>query len=126
MSMKEHVRQSDSERRGRVDDSQGDGIDGDGIDVVRMEGLCRGFLQNAAARQWAVGSVAPEAPTAEYLSGFADGWEAGHVAAFALVVAMLSGDSITALIEEAGAQAAVDSAFPFELVMEAAGPAKAA
>jgi len=82
-----------------------------------IEGLCRGFLQNAAARHWAVAGVAPEAPTAEYLGGFADGWEAGHVAAFALVVAMISGDSITVLIEEADARAAVDSAFPFDLVI---------
>ena len=51
------------------------------------------------------------------MAGFGDGWEAGHVADFALVVAMLSGESITTLIEEAGTQAAVESAFPFDLVM---------
>jgi hypothetical protein len=87
------------------------------IEMHDVESLCRGFLQNSAARQWAVGRVAPEAPTADYLTGYGDGWEAGHVAAFALVVAMLSGDSITTLIEEAGAQASVESTFPFDLIM---------
>ncbi len=96
--------------------------------MVDIEGMCRGFLQNAAARHWAVAQVAPEAPTAEYLTGFGDGWEAGHVAALALVISVLTGESITALIEEAGAQAAVETAFPFDLVVEAteAAPPKAA
>ncbi len=87
--------------------------------VVDVESMCRAFLQNAAARHGAVARVAPEAPTAEYLTGFGDGWEAGHVAALALVVGMISGESITGLIEEAGAQAAVEAAFPFDLVIEA-------
>ncbi|HVF14635.1 MAG TPA: hypothetical protein VM942_08550 [Acidimicrobiales bacterium] len=93
-----------------------------------IESLCRGFLQNAAARHWAVARGAPEAPTAEYLTGFGDGWEAGHVAALALVVSMFSGESIIALIEEAGAQAAVESAFPFDLIIEPteSAPPKAA
>lgn len=78
----------------------------------------RGFLQNSAARHWAVATVAPETPTADYLSGFADGWEAGHVAAFALVAAMISGESITGLIEEADARASVETAFPFDLFIE--------
>jgi|GEM_PF-2061642 len=83
-----------------------------------IESLCRGFLQNAAARHWAVARVAPEAPTADYLTGYGDGWEAGHVAALALVVTMMSGESMTGLIEEAGARAAVESAFPFDLIVE--------
>jgi len=83
-----------------------------------IESLCRGFLQNAAARQWAVARVAPEAPTVDYLAGFGDGWEAGHVEAFALVVSMLSGESMTTLIEDAGAQSAVESMFPFDLAIE--------
>ncbi len=82
-----------------------------------IESLCRGFLQNAAARHWAIAQVAPEAPTAEYLTGYGDGWEAGHVAALALVITMMSGDSMTGLIEEAGSRAAVESAFPFDLVI---------
>ncbi len=84
-----------------------------------IESLCRGFLQNAAARHWAVSRVAPEVPTAGYLTGYGDGWEAGHVAALALVIAMMSGDSMTGLIEEADARAAVESAFPFDLIIEA-------
>jgi hypothetical protein len=90
-----------------------------------IESMCRGFLQNAAARQWAVAKAAPEAPTAEYLTGFGDGWEAGHVAALALVVGMMSGESITGLIEEAGSQAAIGATFPFDMVVvddEAAPP----
>ena len=93
-----------------------------------IESLCRAFLQNAAARQWATAGVAPEAPTADYLTGFGDGWEAGHVAAFALVVGMISGDSMTGLIEEAGARAAIESTFPFDLLVEPteSAPPKAA
>jgi len=83
-----------------------------------IESMCRGFLQNAAARHRAVAGVAPEAPTAGYLNGFSDGWEAGHVAALALVVGMISGESMTALIDEAGARAAVESMFPFDLVVQ--------
>lgn len=85
-----------------------------------IESLCRGFLQNAAARHGAIAQVAPEAPTAEYLTGYGDGWEAGHVAALALVVTLISGDSMTELIGEAGTRAAVEAAFPFDLVVEAA------
>jgi hypothetical protein len=99
---------------------------GEGIAEVRgreersmddIESMCRGFLQNAAARHQAVARVVPDAPTADYLTGYGDGWEAGHVAALALVVAMMSGESMTGLIEEAGAQAAVESAFPFDVVV---------
>ncbi len=83
-----------------------------------IESLCRGFLQNAAARHWAVGKVAPEAPTFDYLTGYGDGWEAGHVAALALVIAMMSGESMTGLIEEADTRAAVESAFPFDAIFD--------
>lgn len=97
-----------------------------------IESMCRGFLQNAAARHWAVAQVAPEAPTVDYLTGYADGWEAGHVAALALVITMMSGESMTDLIDEAGSRAAVESAFPFDMVIvdtevdEAESPPKAA
>ena len=84
-----------------------------------IEALCRGFLSNAAARQWAVAKVQPEAAGADYLTGFGAGWEAGHVAALALVVSMLSGESATVLIEDALSEAAVEAAFPFELHVEA-------
>ncbi|HEX7277540.1 MAG TPA: hypothetical protein VF244_09220 [Acidimicrobiales bacterium] len=83
------------------------------------EDLARGFLLNAAARSNASSSVAPEAPTADYLHGFADGWEAGQVAAIALILSTTTGESPTTLIDEATAQAAVDSAFPFDLVIGA-------
>ena len=87
------------------------------------EALCRGFLQNAAARWSVVARVQPEEPTAEYLAGFSAGREAGQVAALALAVGVMSGQSPTALIADAGGQAAVDGAFPFELHMESIGEA---
>ncbi|MEA2971580.1 MAG: hypothetical protein QOG82_38 [Actinomycetota bacterium] len=93
--------------------------------VVDIESMCRGFLQNAAARQGAIAQVAPEAPTVEYLTGFGDGWEAGHVAALALVVSMISGESMTDLLDDAGSRAAVESAFPFDLVIVDAEPESA-
>ncbi|MEA2827556.1 MAG: hypothetical protein QOG43_1995 [Actinomycetota bacterium] len=82
-----------------------------------IESMCRGFLQNAAARQWAVALVAPEAPTVEYLTGYGDGWEAGHVAALALVVSMISGESMTDLLDDAGSRASVEAAFPFDMII---------
>lgn len=86
---------------------------------VEVEALCRGFLQNAAARQSVVSRVQPEEPSADYLAGFSAGWDAGQVAALALAVAVISGESPTALIEDAQSHAAVDAAFPFELYLEA-------
>jgi hypothetical protein len=87
------------------------------MDDQVIESMCRGFLQNAAARQWAVALVAPEVPTVEYLTGYGDGWEAGHVAALALVVSMISGESMTDLIDGAGSRAAIESAFPFDMII---------
>lgn len=86
--------------------------------MTEVEALCRGFLQNAAARQSAVARVEPEVASADYLTGFGAGWEAGHVAALALAVGLMSGGSPTVLVEEALTQAAVDSAFSFELHLE--------
>lgn len=86
--------------------------------MTEAEALCRGLLQNAAARQAVVARVDPEAPTADYRTGFGAGWEAGQVAALALAVAAISGESPTAILEDARSQAAVDLAFPFELYVE--------
>jgi hypothetical protein len=79
------------------------------------EALCRGFLQNATARQTIVARVAPEDPSADYLAGFSAGREAGEVAGLALALSILSGESPTALIADAQGQAAMDVTFPFEL-----------
>ncbi len=87
-----------------------------------IEALCRGFLQNAAARQWAVSRTAPEAPNVDYLAGFGDGWEAGQVAGLALALGIIIGASPTGLIENALTTAAVDTAFPFDLFVEPAYP----
>ena len=83
-----------------------------------IEALCRGFLQNAAARQWAVSKVAPPAPTADYLAGYGDGWEAGQVAGLALALSIIIGESPNQLIETALSGAAVDATFPFDLFVE--------
>lgn len=87
--------------------------------MTEAEALCRGFLQNAVARRSVVARVGPEAPSADYLAGFSAGFDSGQVAALALAVGVLSGESPTALIEDAHGQAAVESAFPFELHVEA-------
>lgn len=87
--------------------------------MTDAEAMCRGFLQNAAARQSVVARVAPEEPSADYLAGFSAGFDSGQVAALALAVGVLSGESPTALIQDARGQAAVESAFPFELHLEA-------
>ena len=83
--------------------------------MTEVEALCRGFLQNAAARQSVVARVDPEVASAEYLTGFGAGWEAGQVAALALAVGVISGESPTALVEDARTRAVMDSTFPFEL-----------
>lgn len=85
-----------------------------------IEAMCRGFLQNAAARHWAVSRTAPVAPTADYLTGFGDGWEAGQVAGLALALGVIIGASPTGLVENAYSAAAVDTAFPFDLFVEPA------
>jgi hypothetical protein len=90
--------------------------------MTDVEALCRGFLQNAAARHSVVARVEPEAPSADYLAGFNAGREAGQVAALALVVGILSGESPTALVEGAGSQAAIEVLFPFELYWDEVGP----
>ncbi len=82
------------------------------------EALCRGFLQNAAARQWAVSKVAPPAPTADYLAGYGDGWEAGQVAGLALALSIIIGGSPNQIIETVLSGAAVDATFPFDLFVE--------
>jgi len=83
--------------------------------VTEVEALCRGFLQNAAARQSVVARVGPVEHTADYLAGFSAGWEAGQVAALALAVGVMSGESPTGLVADAQGQAAMDVTFPFEL-----------
>ena len=86
--------------------------------MTEVEALCRGFLQNLTARQSVAARAEPEVPSAEYLAGFSAGWDAGQVAALALALGVLSGESPTAIIEDARSQAAVDLAFPFELYVE--------
>ncbi|MDQ2826415.1 MAG: hypothetical protein M3Y04_05585, partial [Actinomycetota bacterium] len=86
--------------------------------MTDVEALCRGFLQNAAARQAVVARVEPEEPSADYLTGFGAGWAAGQVAALAFAVGAMSGESPTTLVEDARSHSTVDAAFPFELYLE--------
>jgi hypothetical protein len=86
--------------------------------VSEIEAQCRAFLHNAAARQSVVARVAPDQPSPDYQAGFGAGFEAGQVAALALAVSVLSGESPTALVEEACSRASVDAMFPFELHVE--------
>jgi hypothetical protein len=88
--------------------------------MTDAEALCRGFLQNAAARQSVVARVGPEEPSADYRAGFSAGFDSGYVAAMAVALGVMTGESPTALIEGAHSQAAVDAAFPFELYVEEA------
>lgn len=88
--------------------------------MTEIEALCRGFFQNAAARQSVVAQVQPEDPSADYLAGFSAGFDSGQVAALALALGVMTGESPTALISDAQGQAAVDAAFPFEVYMEEA------
>jgi hypothetical protein len=85
-----------------------------------VESQCRAFLQNAAARHRAMRATEPEEPSADYLSGFRGGYEAGYLAALALAVSMMGGESPGEIIEQAEAQVALDVAFPFTLDVEAA------
>ena len=85
------------------------------MSTTEIEAQLRGFLHNAAARQWAVSQVDPEHPSADYLTGFGAGWEAGQVAALALALSLLTGGSVAEIVDDVRAQAAVDAAFPFEL-----------
>ncbi len=85
------------------------------------EAQLRGFLLNAASRQRAVSQVDPERPSADYLTGFGAGWEAGQVAALALALSTFTGGSVSEIVEDARAHAAVEAAFPFELHILAEG-----
>ncbi len=81
---------------------------------VELATLCRGLLHNAAARRQLAAKVEPEAPSVDYRAGFAAGREAGEMAALALALGALIGESPTDLIDNAVAQAAVDAVFPVE------------
>lgn len=83
--------------------------------MTEVEALCRGLLQNAAARQAIVARVAPEEPSSDYFTGFSAGRDAGQLAGLALALSVMTGESPAALLANAQAAAAMDAAFPFEL-----------
>lgn len=79
------------------------------------EAMIRSFLMNAAAKHVQVSVVAPEVPSADYLSGASAGYLAGEVAGLALAVSVLTGESAGDLALSAEVAASVESAFPFDL-----------
>lgn len=83
-----------------------------------IEDVLRSMLHRAAGREYAVSQAAPDAPSAEYLTGFAAGELTGTASTAALILGLLIEESPTKILEEARAEAAVDSAFPFELHIE--------
>ncbi len=83
-----------------------------------IENVLRGILHKATAREYTVSQVAPETPSADYLTGFAAGELSGSASTAALVLGLLIAESPTKVLEEARAQAAVENAFPFDLHME--------
>lgn len=91
--------------------------------MTNAEALCRGLLNNAAARQVALTKAEPERPSVDYLNGFGAGWESGQVTALALALSIITGESPSSLASEALVRAAVDSSIPFELRVEMGGAA---
>lgn len=86
--------------------------------MVDAVAALQALLHNNAARQHTVAKAEPASPSADYLTGFGAGWEAGQVSATALALSALTGESPTKLVEQAMANAAVDAAFPFDLHFE--------
>lgn len=91
----------------------------DETEIGGIESIVRGMLHRAVGREYTVSQAAPEAASAEYLTGFAAGELTGTASTAALVLGMLTDESPTKILEEARAQAAVENAFPFDLHIEA-------
>ena len=90
-------------------------------EVEEVEIICRGILQKTMGRAHTISQIAPEAPSADYLSGHGAGHLEGQASVAALVLALLTGGSATQILEEARSAAAVDSAFPFDLHLDVDG-----
>ncbi len=90
-------------------------------ELDEIEIICRGVLQKTMSRANTISQIAPEAPSADYLSGHGAGHLEGQAAVAALVLSLLKGESATQILEEARSAAAVDAAFPFDLHMDIDG-----
>lgn len=90
-------------------------------ELEEIEIICRGILQKTMARSNTISQIAPEAPSADYLSGHGAGHLEGQASVAALVLSLIKGESATQILEEARSAAAVDAAFPFDLHMDIDG-----
>ncbi len=84
-------------------------------ELEEIEIICRGILQKTMSRANTISEIAPEAPSADYLTGHGAGHLEGQAAVAALVLSLLKGESATQILEEARSAAAVDASFPFDL-----------
>jgi hypothetical protein len=90
-------------------------------ELEEIEIICRGILQKTMSRANTISQIAPEAPSADYLSGHGAGHLEGQASVAALVLSLIKGESATQILEEARSAAAVDAAFPFDLHMDIDG-----
>ena len=90
-------------------------------ELEEIEIMCRGILQKTMARTNTLSQIAPDVPSADYLSGHSAGHLEGQAAVASLVLSLVKGESATQILEEARSAAAVDAAFPFDLHMNIDG-----
>lgn len=80
----------------------------------------KGCLFDATQENYALEQFDPTNPTIEWLDGVGAGRRVGIIQALAISLAAITGESPTQLVEDAYAQALVESEFPFELSWEEA------
>jgi len=85
-----------------------------------IETVCRDILHRVAHQERLISRGAPEAPSADYLTGYAAGQLEGQMATAAIVLGQLLDQSPTQLLEDARSQAAVEESFPFDLHIDPA------
>jgi hypothetical protein len=88
--------------------------------MEEIEMMCRSILQRAGAREYTMSQSAPEAPTVEFRSGYSEGQLAGQLTTAALILAIVTGESPSTVLDDARAQAKVENAFPFDLHIDPA------
>jgi len=88
--------------------------------MEEIEMMCRSVLQRAGAREYTMSQAAPEAPSVDFRSGYSEGQLTGQLNIAALILAIVTGESPTKILEEARAQAQVENAFPFDLHIDPA------
>ncbi len=88
--------------------------------MTEIETVCRDILHRASLQERIVNQAAPEAPSPEYLTGFGAGQLDGQLGTAAMILGLVLDDSPTRLLDDARSQAAVESAFPFDLHIDPA------